>query len=74
MDRVKAKFKCNSITDNGYGKQAQLSAVCGNQGENADFTRATPSGELKISISNDVPAANFFEPQKDYYLYFEKAE
>lgn len=74
MSKVRAKFKCNSVTDFGYGKQATFNAICGSEGENADFTNATPAGELKISISKDVPASDFFEPQKDYYLTFEKAE
>lgn len=71
---VKAKFKCNSVENFEYGKRAKLSAVYGTEGENKDFTTATPSGQLEISISKDVPAAEFFEPGKDYYLTFEKAE
>jgi len=71
---VKAKFRCNSVTDNGYNKKASLNAVYGTEGENADFTKATPAGNLEISIDKDVPASDFFEPQKDYYLTFEKAE
>lgn len=70
---LKAKFHCNSITDNGYGKSANLTAVYGQAGENADFAKATPSGTLNINIDNEVPASNFFKPQKDYYLYFEEA-
>lgn len=71
--RLKAKFHCNSVTDNGYGKSANLTAVYGSSGENADFAKATPSGTLSIGIDNDTPGANFFQPQQDYYLYFEEA-
>ncbi len=74
MSKVKAKFKCSSVTDNGYNKQACLNAVYGTEGENADFCKATPSGDLKIFIDKETPAADFFEPQKEYYLTFEKAE
>lgn len=70
-DRIKAKFVCNSITDNGWNKSANLTAVYGKEGENSDFAKATPSGNLTISIDKDTPASDFFEPQSSYYLYFE---
>lgn len=70
---IKAKFRCNSVTDNGYNKQAKLSAVYGTEGENADYSKATPSGQLEISIDKETKAAEFFQPQKDYYLTFEEA-
>lgn len=71
---IRAKFHCNSITDNGYGKSANLTAVYGKEGENADFAKATPSGTLSINIDKETKAADFFVPQKDYYLTFEEAE
>lgn len=70
---VKAKFKCNSVTDFGGVKQAQMSAVYGKEGENADFAHATPYGELKINIDSGVPANSYFQPGKEYYLTFEEA-
>ena len=70
---IKAKFRCNSVTDNGYNKQAKLYAVYGTEGENADYSKATPSGQLEISIDKETKAAEFFQPQKDYYLTFEEA-
>lgn len=72
--KIRAKFKCNSITDNGYNKSANLTAIYGDNGENADFAKATPSGSLQISIDKDTPASEFFQPQQDYYLVFEKVE
>jgi hypothetical protein len=70
--RLKAKFRCNSITDNGWNKSVNLSAVYGSKNdENADFAKATPSGTLNIGIDNQTAGANFFTPQKDYYLFFE---
>ena len=71
---VKAKFKCNSVKDNGYNKEAEFSAVYGKEGENADYSKATPSGTLKISIDKETKAADFFQPQKNYYLTFEETE
>ncbi|MGQ0738311.1 MAG: hypothetical protein ACT4OJ_04560 [Bacteroidota bacterium] len=71
---IRAKFRCNAITDNGYNKNASLTAVYGKEGENADFAKATPSGSLQIAIDKDTKASEFFEPLKDYYLTFEAAE
>lgn len=70
---IRAKFHCNSVTDNGYGKNASLTAVYGKEGENADFAKATPSGTLQINIDKDTKASEFFVPKEDYYLTFEKA-
>jgi hypothetical protein len=71
---VKAKFRCNCITDYGTQKQAVFSAVWDNgSGENKDFTDATPYGELKININSDRAASNYFQPNKNYYLLFEEA-
>ena len=71
---VKAKFRCNCVTDYGGQKQATLSAVYSNEGENADFAKATPYGELKINIDSEVPASDFFQPQKYYYLTFDEVQ
>jgi len=70
---VKAKFRCNSVTDFGGQKQAKLSAVYSQTGENADFAKATPYGELTINIDAELPASNLFKPRVDYYLTFEEA-
>jgi hypothetical protein len=70
---VKAKFRCTSVTDNGYNKSADFSAVYGKEGENADYAKATPTGSLKISIDKETKASEFFQPQKEYYLVFEEA-
>lgn len=73
VNRVRAKFRCNNVIDYGTQKQANLSAVYSKDTkENADFTQATPYGELKINIDSSMPAAKFFEPQGEYYLVFEK--
>lgn len=74
MQRVKAKFVCNSITDFGYNKQAKLTAVYGKEGENADYAAATPTGTIEISIDKDRPASAFFNPRDEFYVYFEKIE
>lgn len=68
---VKAKFKCNSVTTTEYNKTANLNAVYGTTGENADFSKATPNGQLQITIDKDAVAANFFIPGLNYYMTFE---
>lgn len=75
MSKVRAKFSCTRVSEdsNGY-KDAEFSAVYSeDESENADFAKATPSGEVKIQISPDVPASNFFKPGKNYYLDFTEA-
>ena len=71
MQKVKAKFRCNSITDFGFSKSVKFSAIYGKEGENADFSKATPSGQIEMMIDNETKAADLFQPQKDYYLTFE---
>jgi hypothetical protein len=73
MSKVRAKFSCNTITLDGYGKTVSLSAVYDKEGENADFAKATPSGKIEMRIDGGVPASEFFNPQKRYYVYFEEA-
>lgn len=77
MSTVKAKFRCHAVIQNSWnGKSttAFLNAVYGNDGENADYSKATQSGSLSIVIDEDVPASKFFEQGKDYYLTFEAVE
>ncbi|MCW3106635.1 MAG: hypothetical protein JWQ09_1141 [Segetibacter sp.] len=70
---VKAKMKCDNVNHFVFGKEVVLNAVYGS-GENADFNKATPSGQFKMMISNDVPASDFFTPGKSYYLTIEECE
>lgn len=70
---IKAKFRCNSVSDDGYKTQAKLQAVYATEGENADYSKATPYGQLEISIDKETKGADFFQPTKDYYLTFEEA-
>jgi hypothetical protein len=73
---TRAKFRCNSVNDFGGGsKEVSLSVVYDPNGndENANFTKATPSGEMKMRIDN--PAASVqFDPGKYYYVDFTPAE
>lgn len=70
---MRAKFKCNSITNYENSKTAKLNAVYGTSEENKDFTKLTPSGNLDIMIMNEAPASTFFEVGSKYFLDFTKA-
>jgi hypothetical protein len=73
--QVRAKFRCNSIVP-GFSegqKKITLNAVYGNEGENADYSKYTPSGNLDILIDGSTKAVDFFEQGKDYYLDFSVA-
>lgn len=76
---VRAKFRCSVVEDYGYSKKVKLAAVYpseeerGSLSENESFNKATPSGELWMTIDN--PAASIqFEPGKSYYLDFTVAD
>ena len=73
MQKVRAKFKCESIEDFKVYKVASFHAVVDDKGENKGFSTATPSGQFKMYITSDAPASSFFEPSEEYYLDFTKA-
>ena len=77
--RVRAKFSCHNIkedTDDNlhevYRKEIRMGAVYSEEGENADYSEATPFGELEIHIDGKTPAIDFFEEGQDYYLDFSR--
>lgn len=72
--KVKAKFKCESVTNYEQAKEVKLSAVFGTTEENRQYSKYTPSGHLSIRIDNETEASNYFEPGKDYILEFSKAD
>jgi hypothetical protein len=71
---VKAKFKVQYVTHFEFSKVVEMNAIYGTEGENADFTKATPNGNLTITISNDVPASELFNPGDEFYLNFDKIQ
>lgn len=68
---VKAKFICSGKFANGYNTTVNFYAVYGTEGENADYAKATPSGNISLNIDNDTKAADFFQVNESYYLTFE---
>jgi hypothetical protein len=71
---MRAKFRCNSVTDYGYQKQVELDAVMSDENqENQDFNKYTPAGKLTMTIDQSG-AMDFIKPEKEYYLDFVEAE
>jgi len=68
--KVRAKFQCNAVIPNSWGKgvTAHFCAVYGTEGENADYSKATPCGNLNMVIDESTPASTFFVQGKQYYL------
>lgn len=72
---VRAKFICESVTKyTDGGKHVALRACYNNAPENKAFNDATPSGEIKITISKGKPAADLFEPGREFFVDFTPAE
>lgn len=70
---VKAKFTCSSVIPfEGY-KVVNFHAVYSDKGENADYSKYTPSANLSMVISDETKAADFFKQGENFYLTFEKA-
>lgn len=62
------KFRCESVTKTTYGETPKLVAQYDQDlEEDRRFSKATPSGTLEASISNEN-VFGFFQPGKCYYL------
>ncbi len=80
LTSVVAKMACHSVDSSRWGSQencvthkVNLGAVCGKEGENKDFSDATPSGQCWMNINTARPALSFFKPGKKYYVTFTEA-
>ena len=72
---TRAKFVCMSVEDYGVSKKVKLAVVYAPDanGEDANFTKASPSGELWMTIDN--PAASVqFKPGAKYYVDIHETE
>lgn len=68
---TRAKFVCQSVTDNGDTKSVVLTPVTNGSDEDKSFWKWTPSGRIEMQVLNpDVK----FEPKKTYYVDFTEAE
>ncbi len=66
---IKARFTCLTVNKSEYCEEVFLTPVttCSDDDPNKSYSEATPSGELKMSITNRN-AWGAFEPGKDYDL------
>lgn len=73
---VRAKVRCIGNTTPSWSQDdetvriARFTPVTGSEGDNADWSRYTPSGYLELVITNPS-ASGAFEVGKDYLLTFE---
>jgi len=66
----RAKFTCDSVTDYGNNElDVSLSPDYTASAEDNQFSRYTPSGQLKMRVSNPE-LSGFFVPGKSYYMDF----
>ena len=75
---IRAKFVCEAVTkretsDGAINDEVKLRAVYATEGDNAEWSKWTPSGELSMTITNPA-CAGAFEPGKSYYLDISEAE
>lgn len=74
---IKAKVKVYEVKDsvsgeNKYSEEVTMQPVYGDGEENKSYSEATPSGTIKLSITNKS-AWGFFVVDKEYYLDFNPA-
>lgn len=71
---ILAKFKVGSTTDFGNNNQeVKMTPVIGRSEENKSFSMYTPSGEIRLHITNPA-VLDFFKAAGEYYVEFKKAE
>lgn len=69
MPKFRAKFRVESSEVNDQQQQVLLArAIYGTEGENADYAKATPWGELRINIDPSTDAHGMLEPGNDIYI------
>ena len=72
--KVKAKFKCESVTRYTGSVEVKMNPVCADEvEENQRFHKYTPCGELKMQITNEN-LFDSFVPGKNYYVDITPAE
>lgn len=64
---LRAKFLCNKIEDYGTWKKVFLMAQYSNTKEDNQFSSATPSGSMEMTVTSES-GMGYFKPGKQYYL------
>lgn len=70
--KVRAKFKCETVTKHVGGERVELKPVYGGEA-NKGWSEYTPSGTIEMSITAKG-AVGQFEPGKAYYVDFTPAD
>lgn len=65
---VRAKMRCVSVSRDQQTTVVRMEPVVSGSAENAEWSRWTPSGELRLGITNDKPAAGAFTPGAEYLV------
>lgn len=78
--KIRAKFRCNHATVMEFpthagggiqkNKKFNFSAIYGKDGENASFSKATPTGTLEITVDEGTAAFTEWVPGNEYYIDF----
>ena len=71
---VRAKVRITSIEKFVGQSVMKATPVTGSAGDNADYSKYTPSGAISLNISDETKAATFFEVGKEYYVDFTPAD
>jgi hypothetical protein len=74
---VRAKFRVSYLkkihTGGDPQGEVELTAVSGKDGDNASWSKWTPTGKITMTITN--PAAyNVFDPGREFYIDFTPAD
>lgn len=69
MEKVRGKFTCTKVVSTSYGKEVGFWALYSNNPEDNNYSAATPSGHITMTVSNPS-AQEFFVEGKAYYLDF----
>lgn len=73
---TRAKMRCDAVEKYAHNSKVKLSVVyegeLGPNEENKRFTKATPSGEVWMTIDNPAAVCQFV-PGRNYYVDFSEA-
>lgn len=73
MKTILTKFKVASTTDFGDNSQeVKMTAVISGSEENKSFSKYTPSGDIRLHITNPE-ILDFFIAGEEYYVRLEKS-
>lgn len=73
MEKVRAKFKVETKTENQSGFVVDMKPVITGSVENENFYKWTPGGSVMLSTINKA-AAEYFAVGREYYIDFIEVE